>query len=95
MWGCVVGANGDFKETEHPFNKPSRPVPSSRVLPTARGMEAPFPWLPMLALAIGLVSHSYSLSSLFPYVGYMVQHLGVTDDKDEAGLCYVWAETRV
>ncbi|CAM9581917.1 unnamed protein product [Ectocarpus sp. 12 AP-2014] len=48
-------------------------------------METPFPWLPMLALAIGLVSHSYSLSSLFPYVGYMVQHLGVADDKDEAG----------
>ncbi|CAB1117719.1 unnamed protein product [Ectocarpus sp. CCAP 1310/34] len=51
----------------------------------ARGMETPFPWLPMLALAIGLVSHSYSFSSLFPYVGYMVQHLGVTDDRDEAG----------
>ncbi|CAM9287714.1 unnamed protein product [Ectocarpus sp. 8 AP-2014] len=45
----------------------------------------PFPWLPMLAIAIGLVSHSYALTSLFPYVGYMVQHLGVTDDKDEAG----------
>ncbi|CAM9579188.1 unnamed protein product [Ectocarpus fasciculatus] len=47
--------------------------------------SAPFPWLPMLAIAIGLVSHSYALTSLFPYVGYMVQHLGVTDDKDEAG----------
>lgn len=45
----------------------------------------PFPWLPMLAIAIGLVSHSYALTSLFPYVGYMVQSLGVTDDKDEAG----------
>lgn len=45
----------------------------------------PFPWLPMLAIAIGLVSHSYSLSSLFPYVGYMVQQLGVAEDKDEAG----------
>lgn len=39
----------------------------------------------MLAISIGLVSHSYVLTSLFPYVGYMVQHLGVTDDKDEAG----------
>ncbi len=39
----------------------------------------------MLAIAVGLISHSYSLSNLFPYVGYMVQHLGVTDDKDEAG----------
>ncbi|CAN0223141.1 unnamed protein product [Pylaiella littoralis] len=48
-------------------------------------MATPFPRLPMLAIAIGLVSHSYSLTNLFPYVGYMVQHLGVTDDKDEAG----------
>lgn len=39
----------------------------------------------MLAIAVGLVSHSYALTSLFPYVGYMVQNLGVTDDKDEAG----------
>ena len=39
----------------------------------------------MLAIAIGLVSHSYSLCSLFPYVGYMVQQLGVAEDKDEAG----------
>ncbi len=46
---------------------------------------SPFPWLPMLAISIGLVSHSYALSSLFPYVGVMVQHLGVTDNKDEAG----------
>ncbi|CAM9128529.1 unnamed protein product, partial [Hapterophycus canaliculatus] len=48
-------------------------------------MGTRFPWLPMLAIAIGLVSHSYALTSLFPYVGYMVQHLGVTHDKDEAG----------
>ena len=34
---------------------------------------------------MGLVAHSYALSSLFPYAGYMVQYLGVTDDKDEAG----------
>ena len=39
----------------------------------------------MAAIAIGLVAHSYALTSLFPYVGYMVQFLGVTDDKDEAG----------
>lgn len=45
----------------------------------------PFPWMPMLAIAIGLISHSYSLSSLFPYVGFMVQQLGVAQDKDEAG----------
>ena len=51
----------------------------------ARMATSPFPWLPMLAISIGLVSHSYALTSLFPYVGYMVQHLGITDDKDEAG----------
>lgn len=39
----------------------------------------------MLAIAVVLVSHSYALTSLFPYVGYMVQSLGISDDKDEAG----------
>lgn len=48
-------------------------------------MATPFPWLPMLSIAVGLVSHSYALTSLFPYVGYMVQSLGVTDDKDKSG----------
>eukprot|EP00903_Cladosiphon_okamuranus_P009002 g8611.t1 len=52
---------------------------------TPEATPTPFPWPPMLAIAIGLVSHSYSLSSLFPYVGYMVQQLGVAEDKDEAG----------
>ena len=35
--------------------------------------KSPFPWLPMTAISIGLVSHSYALSNLFPYIGYMVQ----------------------
>ncbi|CAN0113599.1 unnamed protein product [Ectocarpus sp. 12 AP-2014] len=48
-------------------------------------MGTPFPWLPMLAMATGLVSHSYTVTSLFPYVGYMVEHLGVAGDKDQAG----------
>ena len=48
-------------------------------------MGTPFPWLPMVAISMGLVVHSYALTNLFPYVGYMVQSLGVTDDKDEAG----------
>ncbi|CAM9131751.1 unnamed protein product, partial [Laminaria digitata] len=47
--------------------------------------KTPFPWMPMVAIAICLVAHAYALCSLFPYVGYMVQHLGVTGDKDEAG----------
>lgn len=45
----------------------------------------PFPLLPMVVIAISLVTGAYSLCNLFPYVGYMVQHLGATDDKDEAG----------
>lgn len=52
---------------------------------TIHTTATPFPWPPMLAIAVGLVSHAYALTSLFPYVGYMVQSLGVTDDKDEAG----------
>lgn len=46
---------------------------------------APFPWLPMIAISTGLISHSYALTNLFPYVGFMVQGMGVTDDKDKAG----------
>lgn len=45
-------------------------------------MEIPLPWLSMLAISIGLISHSYCFPSLDPYVGYIAQHLGVTD-KDE------------
>lgn len=47
--------------------------------------KTPFPLMPMVVIATCLVAHAYALRSLFPYVGYMVQHLGVTDDKDEAG----------
>ena len=39
----------------------------------------------MLAMTTGLVSHSYTVTSLFPYAGYMVEHLGVAEDKDQAG----------
>lgn len=52
---------------------------------TKTTVATPFPWLPILAIAIGLVSHSYALTSLFPYAGYMVQQLGATDDKDKSG----------
>lgn len=48
-------------------------------------MDPPFPVMPMAAIALVLLVHSYSLCSLFPYVGYMVRFLGATDDKDEAG----------
>ena len=39
----------------------------------------------MVAIVICIVTVIYTLCNLIPYAGYMVQHLGVTDDKDEAG----------
>ena len=48
-------------------------------------MGTPFPWRPMVAVGFCTVTVTYTLCSLFAYVGYMVQYLGVTDDKDEAG----------
>lgn len=48
-------------------------------------MATPFPWLPMVAIVMCLVTVTYTLCNPFPYAGYMVQHLGVADDKDEAG----------
>lgn len=39
----------------------------------------------MMAMAIGLTSHSFCLTNLFPYAGYMVRSMGMTDDKDAAG----------
>lgn len=46
---------------------------------------APFPWLPMIAISGALVTHGFCLSSLYPYLGYMVRQLGATDDKDAVG----------
>lgn len=39
----------------------------------------------MIAICSAFLSHTFSLSGLYPYVGYMVQHIGATDDKDRAG----------
>ncbi|CAM9273108.1 unnamed protein product [Choristocarpus tenellus] len=47
--------------------------------------STPFPWKPMLVISWALLSHSFALSSLFPYVGYMVQDIGIARSKDEAG----------
>eukprot|EP00904_Undaria_pinnatifida_P000576 jgi/Undpi1/10519/HiC_scaffold_29.g12969.m1 len=46
---------------------------------------APFPYMPMLAIMISLVSYLVVQISVFAYAGYMVEHLGVVDDKDKAG----------
>lgn len=35
--------------------------------------RSPFPWLPIIAIFTALVSNAYAISSVFPYVGYMVQ----------------------
>ena len=56
---------------------PTQPDPTEK--------DTPFPLLPMVAISLCLVTVAYSICNLFPYAGYMVQHLGVTDDKDEAG----------
>ena len=46
---------------------------------------APFPYLPMLAILVSLVAYTVSKMSVFAYAGYMVEYLGVVDDKDKAG----------
>ena len=39
----------------------------------------------MLAIMISLVSYLVVQISLYAYAGYMVEHLGVVDEKDKAG----------
>ena len=46
---------------------------------------APFPYLAMLAIMACLVSSMVVQMSVFAYAGYMVEHLGVVDNKDESG----------
>lgn len=46
---------------------------------------APFPLLPMAVMVISLLSAWFVESSLASYVGYMVEYLGIVDDKDKAG----------
>ena len=46
---------------------------------------AAFPYMPMVAIMASLVSSLVVQMSAFSYVGYMVQYLGVVDDKNKAG----------
>lgn len=39
----------------------------------------------MLAIMASLVSYLIAQISVYAYAGYMVEHLGVVDDKDKAG----------
>ena len=64
---------------------PARARAANPTRPERTKMGTPFPWLPMMAISVCLVTVAYALCNLFPYVGYMVQDLGVTDDKDGAG----------
>lgn len=53
--------------------------------PEQKKMTTPFPLVPMVVIVTCLVTEMYTLCNLFPYAGYMIQHLGVAHDKDEAG----------
>lgn len=73
---CVAG-------TVHPALSGARTWTEQRI--EEPGTMAPFPWVPMLALSVSFLSNSYCISSLFAYLGYMMEHIGVADNKDEAG----------
>lgn len=46
---------------------------------------APFPYLPMVAIMTTLVTDSVAQMNVIAYAGFMVEDLGVVDDKDKAG----------
>lgn len=46
---------------------------------------APFPYLPMAAIVVSMVSEQIIYMSVFAYAGFMVEDLGVVDNKDKAG----------
>ena len=46
---------------------------------------APFPYLPMVAIMTTLVTDSVAQMNVIAYAGFMVEFLGVVDDKNEAG----------
>eukprot|EP00904_Undaria_pinnatifida_P003322 jgi/Undpi1/12991/HiC_scaffold_7.g02655.m1 len=46
---------------------------------------APFPYMPMTAIMVGLVSQQVVQMSIFAYAGFMVEFLGAVDDTDKAG----------
>lgn len=46
---------------------------------------APFPYLPMGAILVSLVSFLVIQMSIFAYAGFMVEYLGIVSQKDKAG----------
>lgn len=51
----------------------------------ASGDIAPFPYMPMVAIMASLLSLLIAEMGVFSYAGYMVEYLGVVDNKDQAG----------
>lgn len=46
---------------------------------------ASFPYLPLLAILVSLVSTLVIHMSLFAYAGFMVEYFGIVNHKDKAG----------
>jgi MFS family permease len=45
----------------------------------------PFPFISLAALSIALISNAYTLTSLFPYVGFMILGFGDAKNRNEVG----------
>lgn len=56
---------------------------------------AAFPWVKMMVLLTVFVSHWIVNYGTTSYLGYMVQHLNIVDDKDKAGKTHTRVRTRV
>ena len=50
-----------------------------------RTYMSPFPYLPMAAILVSLVSFMVIQMSVFAYAGFMVEYLGIVSHKNEAG----------
>jgi len=47
--------------------------------------EPKYPVKALFALGVSFFAHCYSLSSLFPYVGFMVHDMGIVENTNESG----------
>jgi hypothetical protein len=55
----------------------------SRAQGAVQGSDAPYPYLAVLAMSLPMLANAYALTSLFPYVGWMVVDLGMISDIDK------------
>ena len=58
-----------------------RPPTASEVV----GEDDRFPTFHMFILAMAVLSSAIALTSLFPYIGFMIMDVGVASSLDEAG----------